>query len=347
MIFFVTQLFNGTVQLTFIVQVKEFLYLGNFVESTDGWARNPGSSGQGSSADLAKKGGGAGATKEAISFDTVMELLNISNQFMLERMKETLENLLLRQYLDFDNFVSLLITAENYSCYNLKRELFEFARRNFITLLMGNVARELLDATYEDCAYLLDDLQYFVQSGGKLREDEGEEEGENTDEHTNEQQEIDDNELLSYFSEEEVQRQKEMEAFWDQERQIAKERENARANEQRRRMVKARAKTKARARNRLRASRGSNPSTTATPENTESSAHEAATHSLSTEEIEEREKSRAQLRMTIETATAALAKDYQGNEGAIHLLKRLRAVRKKLNQIYSLKLKQDEVFFPT
>lgn len=276
--------------------------------------------------------------RELIPFDTVMELLNISNQFMILRMKETLEDLLLRQYLDYDNFMSLLITAENFSCYNLKRELFAFARRNFIALLMSNVARELTDANQADYAYLLDDMQHYIQHGW-LRE-------EGPEEYSSEEEILEDieiNELLNYLTEEELQHQQEMESFWDKERQIAKERERAKANEQRRRLAKARAKAaaKARSRNRLRNSQSAAPAVGSSGGQAEEASEQ--TNVLSPEKLEAREKARAQIQAAIELANGTLACDYEGNEEATRHAKRLRAAKKKLSQIDALRLKQDQV----
>jgi hypothetical protein len=309
----------------------------------------------------------AGGVREAIPFGTVMELLNISNQFMLQRMKETLEHLLLHQYLDYDNLVSLLITAENYSCHNLKRQLFEFARRHFITLLQGNVARALLD--HPDYAYLLDDLDYFVQSGGKLRdvdEDDADERdgggGETAEEAERRQAEAD--ELLTYFSEEEIQNQKEMEAFWERERLIEKEREKHKANEQRRRAAKHAKVVAAKARrakaarvaksvdkSQLLLARGEgkgkekdNDGAADDDDNDDGDAERSSMPWTTTVPPPEEDPRRVQLRALVERANKALGKDYAGaNEEATRVVKRLRAAKKKLSQIDSLLDKQAKV----
>jgi hypothetical protein len=278
-----------------------------------------------------------------IPFNTVMELLNISNQFMLERMKETLEDLLLRQYLDYDNFVSLLITAENYSCHNLKRQLFEFARRHFIAILLGNVAKDLID--HPDHAYLLDDLDYFVQSG-KLRDvdDEDDQEDDEAASAAAEHQQAEVDELLTYFSEEEIQHQKEMEAFWERERQIDKEREKQKANEQRRRAAKAHAKSAAKARRNkvVRPVASKAPSDKAKgKEKDNDTSVEDEVAAPPTEDPR-----RLQLQASVEAANKALAKDYAGNEEAVRIVKRLRAVKKKLSQIDNLLEKKNKVNYP-
>jgi len=326
-------------------KMKEFLYLGTLTELETAAQQMVPQRHSHSDGGKRERSG----TREIIPFNQVMELLNISNQFMLQRMKEMLESLLLEQYLDLDNFVSLLITAERYMCQHLKRQLFEFARRNIVTILTSNITKDLIEKA--DQTDLLDDLDFFIQSGGKLRVEEKEEQRrtaaereslqEKEEEKEDEEKERDENDLLGYFTEEEIQRQREIAAFWERERQIEKERENMKANEQRRRAAKARA-AKARAAKARGKRRTTSSSSTHNPQS------EQASTTLSSEkqghDDDDDEEERKERAVLMERATQALASHSLGNwnEELSGLAKRLRSAKKKLIQVDQLKDKRNK-----
>ncbi|KAL6078169.1 PH, RCC1 and FYVE domains-containing protein 1 [Balamuthia mandrillaris] len=75
-----------------------------------------------------------------LDLDVIMELIELSNEFILERLKQLCEEFIVTtQHALFENhLVDLLIAADTYRCDQLKRNCLDYIRSNLVDLLMSN-----------------------------------------------------------------------------------------------------------------------------------------------------------------------------------------------------------------